>query len=124
MNKGFGAHLTIDGRECNQDKLSSLEHIYKVLDELPVILGMTKIMPPYVFQYSGKIQADKGVTGFVIIAESHISIHTFTEKDHIFIDVFSCKPFDEKEALSYLLNAFEIIAYDFNCVTRGKHFPR
>ncbi|MGH2368638.1 MAG: S-adenosylmethionine decarboxylase, partial [Chloroflexota bacterium] len=54
----------------------------------------TKIIPPYVFRYHGVVPEDWGITGMVIIAESHISIHTFPEHKRFHMDVFSCKPFD------------------------------
>ena len=77
-----------------QDKLKDYNLVFDVLNELPEKIGMTKITQPYVFPYSGHVPEDKGITGTVIIAESHISIHTFQEKDYCFVDVFSCKDFD------------------------------
>ena len=85
----FGPHLTIDGKKCDKEKLSDLTIVFKALDELPAIIGMTKIMPPYSILYKGVVPEDWGVSGFVMIAESHISIHTFPEKNYVFIDVFS-----------------------------------
>ena len=55
---------------------------------------MTKIMPPYVFRYdTGKKPEDWGISGFVLIAESHISIHTFPDKNYLSLDIFSCKEY-------------------------------
>ena len=91
---GFGPHLMLDGYGCAKRKLQDLNLIYRILDELPTRIGMTKIMPPYVFKYSGVKPEDWGLSGFVLIAESHISIHTFAEHKRFHLDVFSCKPFD------------------------------
>jgi S-adenosylmethionine decarboxylase len=60
----------------------------------------------------------------VIIAESHISIHTFQEKDYCFVDVFSCKDFDVNFAARYLINAFRSKKYDKHVVPRGRDFVR
>ncbi len=124
MNNAFGPHLTLDLSDCNQRKLSDLEFIFKLLNELPDKIGMTKITQPYVFQYSGLVPEDKGITGFVIIAESHISIHTFQEKDYVFIDIFSCKHFDYEYAKHYLIKAFESKNPKCQVVMRGEDFPR
>ena len=69
---------------------------------------MTKISPPQVYTYRGKVPEDWGVSGFVIIAESHISIHTFPDRGYVNIDVFSCKDFDAEAALSDVKRFFQI----------------
>jgi len=120
----FGPHLMLDLRQCNKEKLQDYGHIFNVLDELPEKIGMTKITQPYVFPYSGLVPEDKGITGTVIIAESHISIHTFQEKDYCFVDVFSCKNFDVDLAARYVINAFESGDYDKYVVERGRDFVR
>ena len=38
---GFGPHLMLDCRGCDVEKLSDMAHIYRVLDELPTLVGMT-----------------------------------------------------------------------------------
>ena len=122
--EGFGPHLMLDGYGCEQGKLADLEHIYKVLDEFPVEIGMTKIMPPYVFKYSGLKPEDWGVSGFVLIAESHISIHTFPEKKFLSLDIFSCKPFEIDRAIEIVSDAFEIEKFEKNVLDRGTEFPK
>ncbi len=120
----FGPHLMLDCRGCDVEKLSDMAHIYRVLDELPTLVGMTKIIPPYVFPYSGLVPEDKGVTGVVVIAESHLTFHSFTEKDYFFFDIFSCKPFDVERVLEYLLAAFGVKEYQVHYAARGRDFPR
>jgi len=120
----FGPHLTIDGKKCDKEKLSDLTIVFKALDELPAIIGMTKIMPPYSILYKGVVPEDWGVSGFVMIAESHISIHTFPEKNYVFIDVFSCKMFDVDKAVDFLVKTFGIKELDKEMVKRGICFPR
>ena len=88
---GFGLHLTLDGYECSYERLTNLDAIYEFLDTCPDMIHMTKIMPPYVFKYHGKVPDDWGLSGFVLIAESHISIHTFPERNYLSLDIFSCK---------------------------------
>ena len=124
MTESFGPHLTLDLSECNQAKLSDLDFIFNLLSSLPDQIGMTKITQPYVFPYLGLVPEDKGVTGVVIIAESHISIHTFSDKNYIFIDVFSCKDFDVEETANIIIEAFEAKKVTKSIVERGLDFPR
>ena len=121
---GFGPHLMLDGYGCDKKKLRDLNLIYRILDDLPDRIGMTKIMPPYVFKYSGVKPEDWGLSGFVLIAESHISIHTFPEKNFISVDIFSCKEFDVELAEAYLKNAFEFVKAESRLLDRGTEFPK
>ena len=122
--KIFGPHLTLDLNDCNSEKLSDFNLVFDVLNDLPDKIGMTKITQPYVFKYSGLVPEDKGITGFVVIAESHISIHTFQEKKYAFVDIFSCKPFNYNLAQQYLIDTFESQKPTVNMLMRGVDFPR
>ena len=70
---------------------------------------MTKITEPEVLEYHGPEPiGDNGISGFVIIAESHISVHTFPHRDYVNIDVFSCKSFDHEQALADARSLFNL----------------
>ena len=122
----FGPHLTLDLYGCNEEKLSDSRFIYKILDELPNLLGMRKISQPYVLFHEGNPKSfDKGgISAFILIAESHISINTFVGYGFASIDVFSCKPFDEEKVENYLVKAFEASKIERNYLERGREFPR
>ncbi|OIO21673.1 adenosylmethionine decarboxylase [Candidatus Micrarchaeota archaeon CG11_big_fil_rev_8_21_14_0_20_47_5] len=120
----FGPHLTLDLYGCNKRKLKDVNFVYSFLDELPEIIGMTKIMPPYTFAYNGVKPEDWGVSGIVLIAESHISAHTFPEKNYVSIDIFSCKEFDVENATEIIISKFEAKTYEKNFFMRGRHFPK
>ena len=87
-------HLVVDGYGADPEKLEDEDLIYRFLDEYPETLGMTKMIPPQVHTYRGRVAEDWGVSGFVLIAESHISVHTFPDRRYINVDIFSCKEFD------------------------------
>ena len=101
-------HLIIDGYSSNSDILQSEEFIYQLLDQYPAEIGMAKIAPPYVLRYVGAKPEEWGVSGFVLIAESHISIHTFVEQRYVHIDVFSCKGFDVNQTIKDLSDRLQL----------------
>ena len=103
----FGPHLILDITCKNKDLLNNHNKIFELLNNLPDYIGMTKITQPYVFPYKGVVPDEYGITGVVIIAESHISIHTFPEKNYLFMDIFSCKSFNTEKTKEYILNFFE-----------------
>jgi len=109
---------------CNKKKLKDVNFVYSFLEEIPSLIGMTKIMPPYTFSYNGLKPEDWGVSGIVLIAESHISIHTFPEKNYASVDIFSCKEFDVESASDIIASKFEAKTYERNFMMRGRHFPK
>ncbi len=126
MNKpefGFGVHLMMDGYGCNRSALQDINLIYDFLDDYPDKMDMTKIMPPYVFRYNGSVPEDWGISGFVLIAESHISVHTFPDKQYLSLDMFSCKPFDTQRAVDFVKRHFDIQKCEIKVLDRGQEFP-
>ena len=91
-------HLAIDGYTGATDRLQDMELLRRFLDEYPDALGMTKLISPCVVTYHGPVPEDWGLSGFVIIAESHISVHTFPARSYVNVDIFSCKEFDPEAA--------------------------
>ncbi len=124
MEETFGPHITLDLKECPKEILSNYDLHFQYLKKLPVLIQMTPITQPYVFPYEGLVPEDKGITGIVIIAESHISVHSFEEKGYCFIDIFSCKDFDIDNAIKITKEIFQPKEFEINVVKRGKDFPR
>jgi S-adenosylmethionine decarboxylase len=120
----FGQHLTIDASSCDRKRLVDQSLVYDILNNLPEKLGMHKMTMPYAVKWMDPGATIPGISGFVMIAESHISIHTFPEKDYVFIDVFSCRGFDVEEATKLLVSAFGAKKHTKDVVTRGTDFPR
>lgn len=89
------------------------------LYEYPSSLGMTRITEPEVLEYHGPNPRDNGISGFVIIAESHISVHTFPDRDYVNIDLFSCKPFDHEQALTDASALFDLQSVKTWLLDRG-----
>jgi len=116
-------HLTIDGFGGNAEKLGSETLVRSLLDRYPGAINMTKITSPMVMEYTGDKPEDWGVTGFVIIAESHISIHTFPHHGYVWVDVFSCKEFETDGATDLIVDAFGLNAITKHILERGLEYP-
>ena len=101
-------HLVIDGYGGDSDRMWDVELVRSFLTDCPATLGMTRITEPEVLKYDAPKGEDSGVSGFVIIAESHISIHTFPNRDYVNIDIFSCQAFDHDQALAEVRSLFRL----------------
>ena len=123
----FGYHLTLDLYNCNPKLLGNMEHCYKALNETVSLLKMKALTPPFVISASSnEISGGKdpgGFSGFVIIAESHISLHTFIKRGFASIDVYSCVKFDKTLATRYFIKTFESKDEEINFIKRGSRYP-
>ena len=120
----FGLHLTLDGYFCNARALDNLGLVTRVLTDLPERMRMKRLMPPYVVRAPAHRRKDPGGwSGFVIIQESHVSVHTFPARRFVSIDVYSCKDFKTAPVISYFRRTFGIRKVEKNIVIRGKEYP-
>jgi len=122
----LGPHLMLDCYGCNENKLKDLDFVLKFLNELPDMIKMHKIADPYAIYYPGKPDSfDKGgISAIVIIAESHISIHTFPANNYMSVDIFSCKIFDIEKAIEYITKAFGAKKFEKKILNRGLEFSK
>jgi len=120
----FGPHLMIEAVGCKYNKLKDIKLLADLLDKLPEKMGMTKVMPPYVFEFKGLVPDDWGISGIIIIAESHLAFHTFPDKGFLTVDIFSCKDFDVRMAVEEIVDAFEPTHWDEQLIMRGREFPK
>ncbi len=89
MNKrifgvGVGRHLIVEMFECDPKALDSLETVKDALIDASVASNSTVVGFDF---YRFK---PHGISGYVLIAESHISIHTWPEFGYAAVDVFTC----------------------------------
>ncbi len=122
--KPFGLHLMIDAYNCDPAVLNDANVVYKLLDELPEKIGMKKLIKPYVVFAEGNDKKDPGGwSGFVIIQESHIAIHTFIKRRFITVDVYSCTEFDTEFTIQYFKDIFKTEDMEIEVEKRGKKYP-
>ena len=114
--------LLIDGFCKTAHFLASESRILTFLLRVPSNIDMNVISEPKVHRYRGSNPLDWGLSGFVLIAESHISVHTFPERNHINIDVFSCKKFDVDKVIEDAMNLFSIDLVTTNILERGLEY--
>lgn len=119
MQHGLGPHLMLDLFGCPRENLADIDFVTMVLDTFPEKIGLTKLMPPHVFKYKSHETNDWGVSGVVLVADAHISIHTFPESQHAFIDIFSTTDFDTATAKQQLLDLFESDHHEHTMLSQG-----
>jgi S-adenosylmethionine decarboxylase len=80
----LGRHLLLDLKDCNREVLNDLTLLRDATLFAAQKAGAT-VLKEYFHQF-----APQGVSGAVIIAESHLSLHTWPEHGYAAIDIFTC----------------------------------
>lgn len=121
----FGEHITIDGYGGSQQLLDDKNVVHKILDELPGKMGMKKLSEPVVYHAPGNDLKDPGGwSGFVVIEESHISIHTFPARGFVSADVYTCQNgLDGAFVENYFKEVFGLKDIEQNFLKRGTRYP-
>lgn len=98
-------HVIIDINNASNEVLNDTDGLANFLKELPGKIDMHVLEGPIV---ATGIPENPGLSGFVIIDYSHISIHTFTNHGEALVDIFSCKPFEKGHAISAVTDYFQV----------------
>jgi S-adenosylmethionine decarboxylase len=115
----------IDGYGGSYEKLNDKSFVLSCLQELPERLGMRKLADPEVYFAEGNDKKDPGGwSGFVVIMESHISVHTFPGRGFVSVDVYTCQNnIDKDKIVDYFSDKFDLSDTEVNFVIRGKNYP-
>ena len=130
-------HLLIDGYKCNHKKLDDMEFWYDLIhNKIPKLLDMKVCGFPKIirfvdknYTYIDKLSGKKishirnpdldGLTGFQIIATSHISFHTWVNTGVLKMDIFSCRYFNTERIKEFIKKEIDIKLLNFRIVDRG-----
>lgn len=121
----FGEHFTIDGYGGSSKKLNDKKLVLKCLVELPKKIGMKILGKAHVYLApDNQIKDSGGWSGFVVVAESHISIHTFPHRQFVSVDIFTCKEdLDCKVIADYFVKKFSLKDIETHFIKRGTKYP-
>lgn len=97
-------HIVFDLVDVSKELLGNIDALDDFLKKLPGIIGMKILKGPEIVV---GVPKNPGLTGFVIIDFSHISVHTFEECKQASVDIFSCKPYDKQLAIDAVLQFFQ-----------------
>ncbi len=98
----LGTHLLVELKDCNPAILQSLEEVRDAL------VSAAKEAKATIIDISFHEFSPFGISGMVVIAESHLSIHTWPEYGYAAVDIFTCGDIIKPDkAASYLIKRFE-----------------
>jgi S-adenosylmethionine decarboxylase len=97
----MGRHVISELWGCDFDKLNNMDYIEKTFVDAALKSG-AEIREVAFHKF-----APQGVSGVVIISESHLTIHSFPEHGYASIDVYTCGDLDPNIAADYIAEALD-----------------
>lgn len=121
-----GLHLTADCFDCKADTEFFLcqEQLSKLLTKITIEAGLTIVGQKY-HSFNNPDGSAAGVTGTLLLAESHVAIHTWPEKNAVTLDVYVCNFHqDNSEKARYIVDSlirhFQPDTVSRQQITRGQ----
>jgi len=100
--QALGTHLLIELQDCNKQILNDIKKIEEFMVDAAKEARAT-VISAHFHEFS-----PHGISGVVIIAESHLSIHTWPEYEYAAVDIFTCgEILQPNVAADYLVKKFK-----------------
>ena len=109
----WGFHLALNFKSCDKDKIRSKEYIEHFTKDLCDFIDMERFGEPVVVNF-GEDESVSGYSMFQLIETSNISAHFVEQTNDVYLDIFSCKPYNIKDTIQFCKEQFE--AQDYNHV--------
>jgi S-adenosylmethionine decarboxylase len=103
-----GLEWLVEGHGCDADRLRDRAVLQRLFDDIVRDLDLHTVGETHWHEFP----APGGMTGLLMLQESHLACHTFPEHESICVNLFCCRPRPEwpwEEKLAALLNASQVI---------------
>ena len=104
--KHWGQHLILDIGDCNE-RISQQESIHAFVVELVDAIDMVAYGDPVIQYFATHSQEAAGYSLVQLIETSAITAHFSDHNKDAYLDVFSCKSFDEERVVQVVNKHFE-----------------
>lgn len=105
---GSGREWIVEAFGCDAGRLADPASLAALVDEMVDALALTPVAPAqwHRFPHPG------GITGLLLLAESHLALHTFPEHRSLCLNLFCCGPrpeWDYREGLARTMGATRVV---------------
>lgn len=112
--KGLGKHVIAELYDCDKATIDNEELVESIMLGAVDVSGATTVKPVF-HKFS-----PYGVSGVVVVSESHFAIHTWPEYGYCALDIFTCGDIiDNHKALSFLKEKLGSARISVTEMTRG-----
>ncbi|MDY6967701.1 MAG: adenosylmethionine decarboxylase [Spirochaetota bacterium] len=98
--EGLGTQVIVELFDCNKVDINNTEKVKEIM------LNAARISKATIIEHIFHKFSPHGISGVIVISESHFTIHTWPEYGYVAVDIFTCGDFDYKAALDYIKTEF------------------
>ncbi len=114
MKVTVGVQIIADLYGIDEDLISESGKLYDIIENAVKVGKLTKISSDY-YQFQ-----PRGVSGIVLLAESHLSFHTWPEHGLVTLDIYTCgDPENADAAFNYIVSALAPTSVEYKKLSRG-----
>ena len=111
----YGKHIVLTANDCNENLLDTTA-IARFLGELVVRIDMVAYGDPVIARFGSGIE--EGISAVQLIETSAITIHTNDMARDLYLDVFSCKGYNEVDVVDFVKQFFATTAVNYHTLMR------
>jgi S-adenosylmethionine decarboxylase len=111
-----GAEWLVDAWGCRPDALRSIPVFEALFARVVADLGLTPVRPPVWHQFPG----EGGLTGLLLLSESHLACHTFPERGFAALNLYCCREREEWPWARHLADALGAGEVSVRHLVRGR----
>jgi len=112
----WGYHLIVNASGCLPQSIRCSNNIYQFTKRLVHKIDMVSYGEPQIVMFGTGNK--KGYTLVQLIETSNITAHFVEETNDLYLDVFSCKPFEPKDVMSVLGDSFSPVKSETRFLVR------
>lgn len=114
MKVTVGVQIIADLYGIDEDLISESGKLYDIIENAVKVGKLTKISSDY-YQFQ-----PRGVSGIVLLAESHLSFHTWPEHGLVTLDIYTCgDPENADAAFNYIVSVLAPTSVEYKKLSRG-----
>jgi S-adenosylmethionine decarboxylase len=114
MKVTVGVQIIADLYGIDEDLISESGKLYDIIEAAVKVGKLTKISSDY-YQFQ-----PRGVSGIVLLAESHLSFHTWPEHGLVTLDIYTCgDPENADAAFNYIVSVLAPTSVEYKKLSRG-----
>jgi len=114
MVQSLGNHLIVELYDCCPKAINDVHFVEAAMQKAVAVSGATMVQS-VIHEFN-----PHGVSGVVVIEESHFTVHTWPEYGYCALDIFTCgTEVDYYSALNYLKEAFKSKNLSVSEIKRG-----
>ena len=107
MKKVYGKELILDLSDCDPRVIRSKKKILEYLKKICDLIEVKKYGRPIIERFGLKSRWGAGYSFFQFIEESSISGHFLESQNSAYLNIFSCKLFDDKKTTEFSKKFFK-----------------